>query len=795
MAARIVATVPQRLELRSIARATNGRIAAFAETTGTPREITTVARRSVGAIRVIVSWLALASLQALAQTAPSITSANNTAFSEGLSGTFTVTATGNPSPTFTETGALPSGVTLASSGVLSGTPAPGTAGIYNITITASNFAGQATQNFTLSVGDDDGFMSLAAAFCAKDLPPVPTITTPANGATVAPNVAITIAATSPNPANVSQVQFFAGTALVCTDPYVPSGQYSCSWTPTATSGTVALTAVVIDRCSKQGTSSTVTVTIDTPPYITLNTPTASQILNAPATIVFDASAQSFTSAISEVDFLSSGSLVGRGSTTCCNDYQYSWTNVLAGSYQLSAKAIDTFGLYTVTAPVTVVVANPPTVALTSPPNNQVVSPNTAVSVVANPTADTANGRSVSTVTVQAKNSNNVVVWGPINVFSPGYSTTWTPTTTGVFTLTATVTDSRGATAMSAPVTLIVDVPPTVTASSDNSLLRAPATFHLSATAVANVGSIQSVTFYNGSTVLAAGTPGVANTYTYIWSNVGVGTYTVTARAIDSYGGTTTSSAITLTVDNGGSTTVYYHNDFAGSPLAATNASGGVLWSGTESYAPYGERYFVRDTSTRNGIWFVGKPTEDSSGLTYFGGRWYNPMVGRFYSVDPQRFRDSNPLSFNRYAYGNSNPYRFIDPNGYSPLEWGMLAVDLVRLGVAIYNGSGSRDVAIDVGIDLVTGPIPVPGVALGIRELRTAKAAAELAAKAANATHEGSAAVSTYRYTTEGETFFHYGYAAQSESFAGGLRPGSFATSTGDLTGTAAQGAMLESCG
>ena len=84
--------------------------------------------------------------------APVITSAASTTFTVGTAGTFTVTATGNPAPTFSETGALPTGVTLTSGGVLAGTPASGTGGAYPITITASNGATPAgTQSFTLTV--------------------------------------------------------------------------------------------------------------------------------------------------------------------------------------------------------------------------------------------------------------------------------------------------------------------------------------------------------------------------------------------------------------------------------------------------------------------------------------------------------------------------------------------------------------------------------------------------------------------------------------------------------------------
>ena len=84
--------------------------------------------------------------------APAITSANSTTFMVGTAGSFTVVASGNPAVTFSETGALPSGITLSSSGTLSGTPAAGTGGTYTITVTASNGIGSnATQSFTLTV--------------------------------------------------------------------------------------------------------------------------------------------------------------------------------------------------------------------------------------------------------------------------------------------------------------------------------------------------------------------------------------------------------------------------------------------------------------------------------------------------------------------------------------------------------------------------------------------------------------------------------------------------------------------
>jgi hypothetical protein len=83
--------------------------------------------------------------------APAITSANNTTFTVGTAGKFMMTAIGTPTPTFSENGTLPSGVTFTA-GNLSGTPATGSAGAYTFTLTAQNgTAPNATQTFTLTV--------------------------------------------------------------------------------------------------------------------------------------------------------------------------------------------------------------------------------------------------------------------------------------------------------------------------------------------------------------------------------------------------------------------------------------------------------------------------------------------------------------------------------------------------------------------------------------------------------------------------------------------------------------------
>jgi predicted outer membrane repeat protein len=82
-----------------------------------------------------------------------ITSVNNATFTVGTSGSFTVTAAGSPTPVLSETGLLPNGLKFdPASGILSGTPAAGSAGVYSITFTAHNGVdADAVQSFTLKV--------------------------------------------------------------------------------------------------------------------------------------------------------------------------------------------------------------------------------------------------------------------------------------------------------------------------------------------------------------------------------------------------------------------------------------------------------------------------------------------------------------------------------------------------------------------------------------------------------------------------------------------------------------------
>jgi RHS repeat-associated protein len=121
-------------------------------------------------------------------------------------------------------------------------------------------------------------------------------------------------------------------------------------------------------------------------------------------------------------------------------------------------------------------------------------------------------------------------------------------------------------------------------------------------------------------------------------------------------------------------TRYYHFDALGSPVAATDEQGNVIWR--ERYEPYGDRIDQPAAAQANTRWHTGHVQDPETGLVYAGARYYDPTLGRFLSIDPKGPSPDSLHSVNRYSYANNNPYKYVDPDGESPVHliiWGITA--------------------------------------------------------------------------------------------------------------------------
>jgi RHS repeat-associated protein len=166
----------------------------------------------------------------------------------------------------------------------------------------------------------------------------------------------------------------------------------------------------------------------------------------------------------------------------------------------------------------------------------------------------------------------------------------------------------------------------------------------------------------------------------------------------------------LVAEHGETSVAYVHTDALGSPVARTNTVRAVLER--TRYEPYGAT--VAGSTIPTGIGFTGHVNDADTGLVYMQQRYYEPLAGRFLSVDPVTTDAKTGEGFNRYVYGNNNPYRFKDPDG----RWAedlVLGLPSLAMGSASLVGNLRQGkfgaAAIDaIGMVADTAAIALPGV-------------------------------------------------------------------------------------
>ncbi len=502
-------------------------------------------------------------------------------------------------------------------------------------------------------------------------PPKVSLISPANRSTYPASTDISLSATA-NGAEVNTpitlVEFLIDGQVIASATTKP---YTAIW-PTPAVGTYLLTVRATDSLGAIALSAARTVSIvavNQPPTVSLTSPTANTVSVAPGSFTLTASAASTTSTITKVDYYASSrdaagtitnTLIGSATTA---PYSFSWSNIPAGSYSLTAVATDALGTSATSAAVNVTSDAPPAVTLTAPATGApITSPNSFILM--------ASAASTTSTIAKVEFYNGTTLIG-IATAAP-YLFTWSNVPVGSYSLTAKATDALGTATTSAAinVTAIANVPPTVslTSPANGATVKVPGSFTLTANAGSTTSAIAKVEFYASSSGVTGTTAnvliGTATTapYTATWSNVALGSYSITAKATDTLNATTTSTPVTVTVNTGIAQVYYIHADYLDTPRQITDTSGNVVWQYDNS-DPFGNNAANQNPNGAGQfvfpLRFAGQYFDSETNTHYNINRDYDPSIGRYVQSDPIGLEGG----INTYIYVRGNPISFIDPLG------------------------------------------------------------------------------------------------------------------------------------
>ena len=283
------------------------------------------------------------------------------------------------------------------------------------------------------------------------------------------------------------------------------------------------------------------------PSVSITSPSNNQqFATAPTTITINANASHSDGTVSNVEFYNGATLLG---TDNSSPYSYTWSNVVAGTYTITAKAKDDKGAITTSSAITLIVGDGGNSGQPATLNKRGSGSSTQTVAVGEAiagfyyewtNATTVNVTGIPTgIQTTINNSAKTVTFSGASTQSGTFSYTITTvggnpeaSKTGTITVTGNASNQSPSISLTSPI--------------NNQSYTSPAIVNLAASASDSDGSITKVDFYNGSTLIGSDN---SSPYSYTWSNVVANTYTITAKATDDKGAVTTSSAITITVTN------------------------------------------------------------------------------------------------------------------------------------------------------------------------------------------------------------------------------------------------------
>jgi trehalose-6-phosphatase len=287
---------------------------------------------------------------------------------------------------------------------------------------------------------------------ADTTPPTVSITAPSSGATVSGSVQVTASAS--DDVGVAGVQFYLDGSTLGAE--VTASPFAVSWNTTAASnGAHTLTATARDAAGNNTTSAGVTVTVSntvadtTPPSVAITAPGSGATVSGSVQMTAGASDNV---GVVGVQFYLDGSTLGAEVTASPFAVSWNTTTTSNGAHTLTANARDAAGNNTMSAGVTVTVAN--TVIDTTPPTVSITAPSSGATLSGSMQVTASASDNVGVVGVQFYLDGSAL--GAEVTASP-FAVSWNTTTTsnGAHTLTANARDASGNSSTSAPVGAMV----------------------------------------------------------------------------------------------------------------------------------------------------------------------------------------------------------------------------------------------------------------------------------------------------------------------------------------------------
>ncbi|GGM34867.1 glycoside hydrolase family 6 protein [Dactylosporangium sucinum] len=177
-------------------------------------------------------------------------------------------------------------------------------------------------------------------------------------------------------------------------------------------------------------------------------------------------------------------------------------------------------------------------------------------------------------------------WSGANPSGTNFTVNGTACTGSTSSPSASASASASPSASSNPTAPVVSL----TSPTSGSTFTAPATVGLAASASAPGSTVSKVEFYNGTTLLGTDT---SSPYTFSWTNVATGSYSLTAKAYNAANVSTTSTAVSITVTGGNTGGTHVDNPYVGAKVYVNPD-----WSAKAAAEPGGSRVSNQPT----GVW-------------------------------------------------------------------------------------------------------------------------------------------------------------------------------------------------